>query len=124
MTATLAIPSVGEGHIEVKFDNKDVAETLRAERIVEDMLKRGYIIIVETAPGEWERATSFDPKTNCYVLADGPSDQERDYDANSPTSTGLKSETTTKSKAKAKGRSRRVPAKSANAVGVSKTAGG
>lgn len=73
MMGEISILNVGTGDIRVVFDNKNVAETIRAQRIVIDLLKRGYALLVEVErDGEkrWERAVAFDETKNEYVIVD------------------------------------------------------
>ena len=53
------------------FNSEDPQEVARAQRCVEDMLRRGYSIFVEV-DGKLVKAKGFDAKTNSYVIADGP----------------------------------------------------
>lgn len=69
--AELAVLNVGEGDMKFTFDADDVLEVARAERIVTDMLRRGYALFAE-AGGKLKPVAAFNPKTACYVLADGP----------------------------------------------------
>jgi len=65
--------NVGAGDTRITFDNTNVAETLRTGRIIRDMLRRGYALLVEIErDGEkkFERAVDFNEKTNCYIIAD------------------------------------------------------
>ncbi len=84
MTGTVGILNVGAGDVELRFDNKNPAETIRAARVVRDMLRRGYALLVEVdRDGEkrFERALDFDEKTNCYIVADFDPVTEEDRDA-------------------------------------------
>lgn len=112
---TLAILNVGTGDTKLSFNKKDKRETARAAKIVEDMLRRGYALLIQvgTRKGEpiFQRAKAFDPKRNEYIIAGGP-DEAIDI--------GI-------SGAKAKRPGRRpkaVPAKRARGVAVARTAGG
>lgn len=68
------ILSVGEGHIRLTFDNQDTADTIRAQRIVKDMLRRGYALLIATKGDDgtvsWSRAKDFDESTNEYIVVD------------------------------------------------------
>ena len=70
----VAILSVGAGDTKLIFDNKNPAETIRAGRIVSDMLHRGYALLVEVEQpdGTWafQRVREFRESTNEYVIAD------------------------------------------------------
>jgi hypothetical protein len=49
MSATVGILNVGTGDTKLVFDKDDPAECIRAARIVADMLRRGYALLVEAA---------------------------------------------------------------------------
>lgn len=69
----LALLNVGTGDTKLTFDNKNPAETIRAKRIVEDMLRRGYALLIEVKKGrktEYRRVKAFDAKTCEYIIAD------------------------------------------------------
>ncbi len=63
---SVGILNVGAGDIVLTFDKNNPAEAIRAGRIVTDMLRRGYALLVEVErDGEkcFERALDFDEKT-------------------------------------------------------------
>lgn len=70
----IAILSVGSGDTKLIFDNKNPAETIRAARIVKDMLRRGYALLVEVDQPDgtkaFQRVREFREATNEYVIAD------------------------------------------------------
>jgi hypothetical protein len=70
----LSILNVGYGDTKLTFDNKNPAETIRAARIVKDMLHRGYALLVEVDQPDgtkaFQRALDFDPARNEYIVAD------------------------------------------------------
>ena len=70
---TVSILSVGTGDTKLTFDKTNPAETIRAARIVKDMLRRGYALMVEWEEGgakKYRRATGFDETVNEYIIAD------------------------------------------------------
>lgn len=134
----VAILNVASGDTKLTFDKNNPAECLRAGRIVKDMLRRGYALLIEVdRDGEkrWERAQDFDEKTSEYLIADFDPivadvhdkhealvklrEKEREdgqgtnVQAAVPESTG-----------KGKGQRRRVPASGTKAVSVGRSAGG
>lgn len=122
MMGEISILNVGTGDIRVVFDNKNVAETIRAQRIVIDLLKRGYALLVEVErDGEkrWERAMAFDETKNEYVIADfaegepGGEKQQTETEAS-----------TAGDKPAGKGRRRGIPADSTKAIAIGRSAGG
>lgn len=74
MTAgTVGILNVGSGDTKLSFDPKNPAERIRAARIVRDMLRRGYALLVEVERDgvkRFERATDFLEDSCEYVIAD------------------------------------------------------
>ena len=62
------ILSVGHGDTKFSFDSKDEEEVATAKIAVQDMIKRGYFIFVETPDGELRRVEAFDPATCEYVV--------------------------------------------------------
>ena len=73
MSGELAVLSVGEGDMKFSFDKAQPAEVIRARRVVADMLRRGYALLVEVERGgekRFERVQRFDEATDSYVIAD------------------------------------------------------
>jgi hypothetical protein len=127
MDGEVGILNVGAGDVKLNFNSKDPAEVIRAGRIVSDMLRRGYALLVIDKNGTARRAVAFDDKTEEYLIADyDPTPQglianERQggtKDEESPAK-----EEQASPPAKRNGR-RRVKAKSVRAVAVARTAGG
>jgi hypothetical protein len=85
----IAILSVGAGDTKLTFDNKNPAETIRAARIVTDMLRRGYALLVEVEQPDgtsaFQRVREFREDTCEYVIADfdptAPPDKPTSQDA-------------------------------------------
>lgn len=75
MSGEIGILNVGAGDTKLTFDQNNPAETIRAARIVKDMLRRGYALLIETGKdGDgrpvYERALDFREDTCEYVIAD------------------------------------------------------
>lgn len=68
----LDVLNCGEGHLEVRFEANDPIETARAERIIQDMLRRGYALFVHGTDETLIRVKEFDAKKGVYIIADGP----------------------------------------------------
>ena len=115
MTGTLAILNVGEGDTKLTFDKTKPEEVKRAAAAIQDMLKRGFAILVKvgTRKGEplYQRAKAFDPKTNEYIIVGAPDDAEVQAPPKGR-------------KAQARPRAGRVKAERTEAVAVSRSAGG
>lgn len=103
---SLSILNVGEGDTKLTFDPEKPEELERTRRIVTDMLAMGYAIMVKDGD-VWRRATGFDSGNCEYLIADVPA-----VDQSTPVP-----------KPKRTYR-RRLPAASARAVGVARSAGG
>lgn len=73
---TVSILNVTSGDTKISFDPKDEAERERAKKIVTDMIKQGYAIMVEIGRDDkgpiYRRAKKFDPETCEYVIAGDP----------------------------------------------------
>ena len=84
MSGSIGILNVGAGDTKLVFDPNNAIETIRAKRIVKDMLRRGYALIVEVPqappergwpegkppPKRYQRVLDFDEKTAEYIIAD------------------------------------------------------
>jgi hypothetical protein len=114
---TVAILNVGAGDTKLTFDRKDPKARKHAARVVADMLRRGYAILIQvgTRKGQplYQRARAFDPEKCEYIIAGTP-DETIDIGApaQAPAGKGRQARTT------------RVPAERARAVAVARTAGG
>jgi hypothetical protein len=66
MLGELGILNVGAGDTKLTFDPSKPAEVKRAGKVVKDMLKRGFAILIEVGKDEkgplYRRATGFDEK--------------------------------------------------------------
>lgn len=113
MTGLVEILNVGEGDTKLTFDKDKPEERKRAARIVADMLKRGYALLVQVGKQDGEpiyrRAKAFDPETCEYIIAGGP-DEEINIG--------------TEAQKKKARKQRRVSADKTRAVSVGRTAGG
>jgi len=118
MNGTLSILNVGEGDTTLTFDKKNPKERERAAKIVTDMLRQGYALLVQvgTRKGEptYQRVKEFDPQRCEYVIASGP-DETVDIGKEPE-------EKVTKKKIKKK--TRRIPAGKTKAVAMGRSAGG
>ena len=139
MTGIVNVLNVAGGDIELRFDKSNPAERIRACRVVRDMLRRGYALLVEVERDgvkAYERALDFDETKGVYLIADyapedvairptlkketqdgageGGADQAAEVGAAAESKPG-----------KRRGRPRKeLPAESTRAVAVSRSAGG
>lgn len=124
MSATLSILNVGDGDTKISFDKDNPAECKRACRIVNDMLRRGYAILVQAGEKDgrpiFYRATDFDSDTAEYIVAgmpEEPAPLEQNVTMLPPSSDVAPS--------KKRGKyGKRLPAESTRAVSVARSAGG
>jgi len=133
---TVGILNVGAGDTRLSFDPKDPAECIRAARIVRDMLRRGYALLIEVerkGVKKFERALDFDDKTSSYIIADldpvaaeKADKEEREHGPAEETKARQDSKRGAKvDRARGKGNGRRaIKASGTRAVAVARSAGG
>jgi hypothetical protein len=69
----LEILNVQGGEVKLAFDTKDCAEAIRARRIIGEMIRKGFVLLVEVERNNekrFERALSFDDSKGEYIIAD------------------------------------------------------
>lgn len=114
MAGSVEILNVQGGDVKISFDKADLQETIRAKRIVSEMLRRGYALVVEVERnGEraYERVQKFDENRGEYIIAD--------------LDEGSAEESPNATPAKRRGRaSKRIPMEGARATAVARSAGG
>lgn len=119
MNGSVGILNVGAGDTKLTFDKSNPVERERAAKIVADMLKRGYALLVQigTKKGEpvYRRAHAFDPKTCEYIVAGAP-DETIDI--------GTEIARAEKPRRGRPPKMHRLPAEFTRAVSVGRTAGG
>lgn len=141
MSGEVGILNVGAGDTKLTFDKSNPAECIRAARIVKDMLRRGYALLVDRGDGKYQRALDFDETQFEYIIADFDPEVAREVDGKEATS-GKVSESKAPDadaspgggagsseggdSARPRGRRgpRRIAAGSTKAVAVGRTAGG
>lgn len=134
MLGTVGILNVGAGDTKISFDKNNAQDRIRAARIVTDMLRRGYALLVEVERDgvkTYERALAFKEDTCEYIIADfdgtGATAALARPEAESHAEPEAPAESTAKGGA-ARGRKskvrRTVPADRTNAVAVAPSAGG
>lgn len=133
---TVGILNVGAGDTKLSFDPNNSAERIRAARIVKDMLRRGYALLVEVerdGKRVFTRATDFLEDVCEYVIADFDPLTAAEADAEEEAQGGQESQAEEGAAAPGgagaapKGRrvvKRTVKAESARAVAVARSAGG
>lgn len=126
MMGSLSCLNVAGGDVKITFEKSNIAETIRAKRMIADMLRRGYALLVEV-DGAYQRAIEFDEQHGEYVVADYdpsyrppstmPTIREEEPDAETK-------ETEIEAPKKKRNGRRRLAMESTNAVGVARSAGG
>lgn len=128
MHGTIGILNVGTGDTKISFDPENPAERERAAKIVTDMLRRGYAILIQIGiqDGEpiYKRARDFDPKTCEYVVFASPEEL-------GTAAAAAKQETKPRKNAGRKGRrlgpykiAHRLKAEKVTGIAVARSAGG
>jgi hypothetical protein len=138
MNGTIGILNVGAGDTKLSFDPSNPAECIRAARIVKDMLRRGYALLVQVQKDDklvYERVRDFREDTCEYIIADFDPieaqkvDEQPEADAaEDEAATGEQPAAAPKPVPKPRGGrpegTRRIPASSTRGIAVSRTAGG
>jgi hypothetical protein len=129
---TVGVLNVGVGDTKLSFDPNNPVERIRAARIVRDMLRRGYALLIEVERDgvkRFERAIDFKEDVCEYVIADldpvvtlkEDGDGQERNEGESSEATGTAAEAAPRKR----GRPRKtVPAESTRAVAVARISGG
>ncbi len=117
---SLAVLNCGAGDLRFSFDPAKPEEVARAKGVIADMLKRGYILMVEVN-GKWRRAKGFDPTRCEYLVADVDAEEPEPAQA---AATEPNEKIVVQNLKKRRGRPKGVPAKGVRAVSLAPTAGG
>lgn len=85
MVQGIGILNVGAGDTRLVFDKSNPAEMIRSARIVKDMLKRGYALLIEVDDDKgvktFQRVMEFREDTSEYIIADFDPVQAAEVDA-------------------------------------------
>jgi hypothetical protein len=131
MAGSVGILNVGAGDTKLTFDPKKPDEVKKSAKIVADMIKRGFVLLIEVGKGEdgepiYRRAKAFDEKTCEYIIAGTIADPTTTEQINDEKQTGTpprKGKAAQPAKRDRRGNTR-IAASSTSAVAVSRTAGG
>lgn len=114
----VGILNVGHGDTKLSFDPAKPADVAHAKRVVSEMLRMGFAIMVQIGEKDgkpiYTRADAFDESTNEYIIMGTPESFQIANALPAPPS---------KLKPRDK-RSSRVPAASTRAISVARSAGG
>mgnify|MGYP001116419300 CR=1 FL=1 len=76
MAGSVGILNVGAGDTKLVFDNSNPDEIARSAAIVKDMIRRGFVLMIEAGHDEkgplYRRALDFDETTAEYIVAGPP----------------------------------------------------
>lgn len=115
----LEVLSVGKGDLKLTLGGEDPNDVANARRIIEEMLRKGYSIYVETDKGP-SRVKKFNPKRMTYIITELTEEAEELAAAPTPpTSTNRPAGRPKKSTTE-----REVPVAGSRATSVGRTAGG
>lgn len=131
MAGSVGILNVGAGDTKLTFDPKKPDEVKKSAKIVADMIKRGFVLLIEVGKGDdgdpiYRRAKAFDEKTCEYIIAGtiaDPTTTEKTIDQEQTGASPRKGKDAQPAKRDRRGNTR-IPASSTSAVAVSRTAGG
>ena len=131
MIGEIGILNVGAGDTKISFNGDDPAEKIRAARVIRDMLRRGYALLItvpspDGGPNTYRRAYDFDEKTYEYIIADLDSDPAATESNGEEKQAGDASPEGESAGAPGRGRpkTKRVSATRAHGVAVARSAGG
>lgn len=68
MTGSLSVLNVGAGDIEIVFNQHNQDEVDKALRMLNDMQKRGYAILIRLDDGSYTRVTEIDATRGRYIV--------------------------------------------------------
>lgn len=125
---TIGILNVGAGDTKLVFDKNNPEDCARAARTVTDMVRRGYVILIEVAKDDkgealYRRVKEFREDTCEYIIAGDVDvsnmgqEDEQSSGASAPSGDGWKSR-------KGPSTARRIHASAASGIAVGRTAGG
>lgn len=108
----LEILNVQGGEVKLSFDRKDVPDAMRARRFITEMLRQGFVLLVEierNGEKRYERALGFDGENGEYLIADFIPNGQAEPEEEKPRNHNKK---------------HKVPMEEANATALGPSAGG
>lgn len=136
-TGSIGILNVGHGDTKIVFDKNNPADCIRAARIIKDMLRRGYALLVEVEQPDgskkFQRVYDFKEDSYEYVIADMDplvaaevDKQESEHEQAAAQSAGENGEEAGSAgkRGRPKLRTRRIEASATRGVAIGRTAGG
>lgn len=137
----IGILNVGAGDNKLVFDPDDMPGMIRAARVVNDMIRRGYALLVQTGVDKekrpvYQRVQKFDDQKFEYIIADfdpvtAAAEDEKEKDngeiirgAETPEMGRTASGKDGEKRGGRGGATKRIPASRATGIAVGRTAGG
>jgi hypothetical protein len=121
---TVSVLNVYEGDVKITFDTNNAAEAIRARRIISDMIRRGYALLIEV-DGAYQRAVDFDEKVGEYIIADfDPSYRQKSKGEDEEDGQESEEEAEAPPKIRSQRGRRRINMAETNAVAIARSAGG
>ena len=71
MNGSLSVLNCGRGDLYIQFEKGDRDGMERAREVIQDMLKRGYLLFVQMKDGTLRKVQRFDGRQYAYVLSTG-----------------------------------------------------
>lgn len=114
----LEVLSVGKGDLKIQIGCEDPKDIEDGRKLIEEMLRKGYSIFVETDSGP-SRVKKFNPKRMTYIVSDLGEEPSPNFA--SPIPAGGKPAPTTKKRGVVE---REIPVRGSRARSIGRTAGG
>lgn len=111
----LDVLSIGHGDVKLTLDTSDPKDVEDARQLIEEMLRKGYSIFVDTDEGP-TKVREFNPKRMTYVVADVPGNELAAAPEQKPLPPG--------SSKPGRKRTREVPVAGSRSTAVGRSAGG
>lgn len=118
----LEVLSVGKGDLKLTVSGTE-EEIEKGRRVIEEMLRKGYTIFVETDDGP-TRVQAFNPKRMTYTIADVPDENALPAGPTPPPALAAGPPNKAAAKLRKKVGKKEVPVAGSKATAVGKTAGG
>ena len=133
MSGHVAILNVGTGDTKLVFDKTNPQECIRAARIITDMIRRGYALLVEVDRNgvkAFQRIREFREDTCEYIIADfdpveaAATDEKKEAHEEAAPEEPAQAEAPAKRRGRPRLKDRAIAAGEANAIAIPRRAGG
>ena len=122
----LDILNVGLGDLKVRWNPLDAADRAKAKKMIQDLMRQGYAILIEEPDGSYKRATRFDPDRDCYIVTEVVRGEEQSAEASETTTEESEAGSSRRAKPRGRPRTREVarPRATTRGTAVGRSAGG